>query len=58
MKIKRIVENPFRKYEVKRLPKDAEYIQQSINNEEIYYSKSKQAYYVITEWNNNLIKMC
>ena len=49
MKIKRIVESPFRKYEVKRLPKDAEYIQQSINNEEIYYSKSKQAYYVITE---------
>ncbi len=41
MKIKRIVESPFRKYEVKKLPKDAEYVQHSINSEEIYYSKLK-----------------
>lgn len=48
MKIKRIVENPFRRYEVKKLPKDAKYVQHSINDEEIYYSKLKQAYYVMT----------
>lgn len=49
MKVKRIVESPFRKYEVKKLPKDAEYVQHSVNSEEIYYSKLKQAYYIITE---------
>jgi len=49
MVIKKIVENPFRKYPVKLLPKDAEYKQQSVNDEEIYYSKLKQAYYVIVK---------
>jgi len=47
MKILRIKEKPFHRYEVKKLPKDAEYVQHSINDEEIYYSKLKQAYYVI-----------
>jgi hypothetical protein len=49
MKIKRIIEKPFHRYEVKKLPKDAEYVQHSINDEEIYYSKAKQAYYVVTK---------
>ena len=50
MKIKKIVENPFRKYEVKKLPSDIEYRQQSVNDEPIYYSKLKKAYYVVTQW--------
>lgn len=48
MVIKKIVEKPFGKYKVKKLPKDAEYKQQSVNDEDIYYSKSKQAYYVVS----------
>jgi hypothetical protein len=47
MKIKKITENPFRKHEVTKLPKDAEYRQQSVDDNEIYYSKSKQAYYLV-----------
>lgn len=49
MQIKRIVENPFRKYTVKNLPKDAEKRGYSVNNDKLYYSKSKQSYYVVTE---------
>lgn len=48
MKIKKIIEKPFRKYEVKKIPKDAEYRQQSVNDEPVYYSKLKKSYYVIT----------
>jgi len=49
MKIKKVIENPYKKYTVKHLPKDAEYRQQSVNDDEIYYSKSKQAYYVVSD---------
>lgn len=38
---------PYRKYTVKKLPKDAEYRQQSINDNEVYYSKIKQSYYEV-----------
>jgi hypothetical protein len=47
MKIKKIAENTFRKHEVKKLPNDAEYRMQSVNDEPIYYSKQKQSYYII-----------
>ncbi len=47
MKIKKITENPYHKHEVKNLPNDAEYRQQNVDDNEIYYSKSKQAYYVV-----------
>ena len=47
MIIKKIIEKPYRKYIVKNLPKDAEYRQQSVEDDEIYYSKSKQCYYVV-----------
>lgn len=49
MKILKIVESPFRKYIVKNLPKDAEYSQQSVDDNEIYYSKTKQCYYVVIQ---------
>jgi len=49
MIIKKISQNPFRKHTVKNLPKDAEYRQQSINDNKIYYSKVKQCYYIIIE---------
>jgi len=49
MKIKKIAQNPFRKYEVKNLPKDAEYKQQSVNGNKVYYSKIKQCYYEVIE---------
>lgn len=49
MKIKKIIENPFRRYEVKNLPKDAEYRQQSVDDNKIYYSKMKKCYYVVIE---------
>lgn len=38
---------PFRKYTVKNLPKDAKYSQQSVNGNEVYYSKEKQSYYEV-----------
>ena len=47
MKIKRIVESPFRKYTVKKLPKDAIYRQHNIDDNEVFYSKSKNAYYEV-----------
>jgi hypothetical protein len=47
MKIIKVSQNPFRKHEVKNLPKDAEYRQQSINDNEVYYSETKQSYYEI-----------
>lgn len=46
---------PYRKYTVKKLPKDAEYRQQSINDNEVYYSKIKQSYYEVIRWNHSLI---
>ena len=49
MNIKKIKENPYRKYSVKRLPNDVEYRQQSVTDEEIFYSKEKKAYYVISK---------
>jgi myo-inositol-hexaphosphate 3-phosphohydrolase len=49
MTIKRIRENPNRKYTVKHLPKDSKYIQNDINGNKIYYSKMKQGYYLVTE---------
>lgn len=49
MIIKKIVEEPFRKYSVKKLPKDAEERGYNINNEKLYYSKLKQSYYVVIE---------
>lgn len=49
MVIKKIIENPFHKQIVKKLPYDAEYRQQSINNDKIYYSDSKKSYYVVIE---------
>lgn len=49
MNIKKIKENPYRKYSVKRLPDDVEYRQQSINDDEIYYSKKELAYYVVSK---------
>lgn len=47
MIIKKIIQKPFGKYVVKNLPKDAEYTQHNVNNNEIYYSKSKQCYYEV-----------
>jgi len=47
MKILKIKENPFRKREVKKLPEDAIYIQHSINDNEVYYSKTKNCYYEV-----------
>ena len=47
MKIKRIAESPFRKYTVKKLPKDATYQQHNIDDNEVFYSKSKNAYYEV-----------
>lgn len=49
MLIKKIIEKPFRKYIVKNLPKDAEERGYSVDNDKIYYSKSKQCFYVVIE---------
>ena len=49
MKIKKVVQKPFRKYIVKNLPKDAEERGYSVNNDKLYYSKSKQSYYIVIE---------
>jgi len=49
MNIEKIIEKPWHKYKVKKLPKDAEYRQQSVNDDPIYYSKSKLAYYVVSK---------
>lgn len=49
MKIKKIVENPFRKYEVKNLPKDSKYMQDDVNGNMVYYSELKKSYYVVIE---------
>jgi len=38
---------PFRKYTVKNLPRDAEYRQQSVNGDAVYYSIAKQSYYEV-----------
>ncbi len=51
MTIKKISENPYRKHSVKKLPADAEYRQQSVTDEEIFYSNEKKAYYVISKSN-------
>jgi hypothetical protein len=48
MTIKKVTEK-YRKYAVKNLPKDAIYSQQDVNDNKIYYSESKKAYYVIIE---------
>jgi len=47
MKIKKIIQSPFRKQEVKNLPNDAKEIQFDVNNNMVYYSESKQSYYVM-----------
>ncbi len=47
MKIMKVKEKPYRKYEVKNLPKDSEYRQHDVNNNEIYFSEAKQSYYVV-----------
>ena len=48
MKIKKINENPFRKHEVKKLPKDSKYIENAWSDgSPIYYSESKNAYYIV-----------
>ena len=49
MIIKKVSENPYRKNTVKKLHTDAEYRQQSVTDEEIFYSKEKKAYYVISK---------
>lgn len=49
MIIKKIIANPFRKHTVKNLPEDAEYSQQSVNGNKVYFSKSKQCYYEVIE---------
>jgi hypothetical protein len=38
---------PYRKYNVKNMPKDVEYRQQSINDNAVYYSKTKQSHYEV-----------
>lgn len=47
--IKRICQNPYFKYTVKELPKDAEYVSQTINDNKLFYSKSKESYYEVHE---------
>ena len=47
MIIKKIIQKPFSRYTVKKLPKDAEYRQQNVNGNEIYYSGMKKSYYVV-----------
>ncbi len=47
MKVLKIVDRPFRQYAVKNLPTDVAYTQQSVDGNEIYYSKVKNAYYVV-----------
>lgn len=49
MIIKKIIVNPFRKQIVKNLPKDAEYKQQGVNGNKVYFSKSKQCHYEVVE---------
>lgn len=49
MKILRIKENPFRKWKVKNLPNDAEYRQDDVNGNPIYYSEVKNCYYVVVK---------
>jgi len=49
MTIKKIIENPYHKQTVKNLPADAEYRQQTVDDNEIYYSKVEQCYYVVAE---------
>ena len=49
MKIMKVKHDPYRKYEVKKLPKDLEYVQQDIKDNEIYFSKTQQAYFVIIQ---------
>jgi hypothetical protein len=44
--IKKIIEKPFHKQVVKKLPIDAKYKQQDVNDNEIYYSELKKSYYV------------
>jgi len=45
--IKKIIEKPFHKQFVKKLPIDAKYKQQDVNDNEIYYSELKNSYYVV-----------
>lgn len=47
MKIKKVTQKPFRKREVKYLPKDAEYKQNTTGGNKIYYSELKKSYYVV-----------
>lgn len=47
MVIIKVSEIPYKKYKVKNIPKDAKYECQSVNGNEVYYSKSKNAYYEI-----------
>ena len=54
MTIKKIVECPnnkirFKKHIVKQLPIDAKYKQQTVEDNEVYYSELKNAYYVVIE---------
>ena len=49
MEIRKIIEKPFRRRKVKNLPKDAKYTQHSIDNHEVYYSKTKNSYYVVAK---------
>lgn len=45
--IYKVKHNPYKKYIVKKMPKDAEYKQQTVNGYPCYYSRSEDAYYFI-----------
>lgn len=47
--IYKVKHNPYKKYIVKKMPKDAEYKQQTVNDYPCYYSRSEDAYYFIKE---------
>jgi hypothetical protein len=46
MKISKVTHDPYKRRTVKRMPKDIRYVQQSVNDERIFYSESEKAYYV------------
>ena len=45
--IYKVKHNPYKKYIVKKMPKDVEYKQQTVNDYPCYYSRSEDAYYFI-----------
>ena len=55
--IYKVKHNPYKKYIVKKMPKDAEYKQQTVNDYPCYYSRSEDAYYFIKKEGKEMKKV-